>query len=82
MHARDERTATKIRQVLTRENLRRKGSGIHPPPPPPPPLLRPKVNSWCLRNKVKLACGLQSLSCNVIMQVLFSAAVIVLIPVQ
>ena len=52
------------------------------PPPPPPPLLRPKVNSWCLRNKVKLACGLQSLSCNVIMQVLFSAAVIVLIPVQ
>ena len=77
MHARDERTATKIRQVLTRENLRRKGSGIHPPP-----LLRPKVNSWCLRNKVKLACGLQSLSCNVIMQVLFSAAVIVLIPVQ
>ena len=50
---------------------------------PPPPLLGPKVNSWCLRNKVKLACGLQSLSCNVIMQVLFSAAVIiVLIPVQ
>ena len=79
MHARDERTATKIRQVLTRENLRRKGSGIHPPPP----LLGPKVNSWCLRNKVKLACGLQSLSCNVIMQVLFSAAaIIVLIPVQ
>ena len=78
MHARDERTATKIRQVLTRENLRRKGSGIHPPLS----FLRPKVNSWCLRNKVKLTCGLQSLSCNVIMQVLFSAAVIVLIPAQ
>ena len=40
------------------------------------------INSWCLRKKVKLACGLQSFSPNVIMQVLLSAAVIVLVPVQ
>ena len=37
------------------------------------------VSSWRLRNKVKLACDFKSLSRNVIMQVLFSAAVIVLV---
>ena len=36
------------------------------------------VNSWCLRNKLKLACDLKSLSRKVIMQVLFPAAAIVL----
>ena len=35
------------------------------------------VNSWCLRNKVKLPCDLKSLNRNVIMLVLFSAAVLV-----
>ena len=40
------------------------------------------VNSYCLRGKLKLACDLKSLSRNVIMQVLFPAAVIVLVPVQ
>ena len=40
------------------------------------------LDSWCLRNKLKLACDLQSLSHNVIMQVLFPAAVIVLVLVQ
>ena len=40
------------------------------------------VNSWCLRSKLKLACDLKSLSRNVIVQVLFPAAVIVLVPVQ
>ena len=40
------------------------------------------VNSWCLRSKLKLACDLKSLSRNVIMQVLFAAAVIFLVPVQ
>ena len=40
------------------------------------------VNSWCLRNKLKLTCDLKSLSGNVILQVLFPAAVIVLVPVQ
>ena len=34
------------------------------------------------RNKLKLACDLKSLSGNVIMQVLFLAAVIALLPVQ
>ena len=38
------------------------------------------VNSWYLSNKVKLARDLQSLSCNVIIHVVFSAAVIVLVP--
>ena len=32
------------------------------------------VNSWCLTNNVKLACGLKSRSRNVIMKVQFSAA--------
>ena len=36
------------------------------------------VKSFCLRNKVKLAYDLKLLSCNVIIQVPFSAAVIVL----
>ena len=40
------------------------------------------VNSWCLRNKGKLAYDFKSLSRNVIMQVPFSAAVIVLVPVH
>ena len=35
----------------------------------------------CLSNNFKLACDLKSLSRNVIMQVLFSAAAIVLVPV-
>ena len=39
-------------------------------------------NSWCLRNKLKLACDLKSLTLNMIMQVLFPSAVIVLLPVQ
>lgn len=39
------------------------------------------VYSSCLRNKAKLACDLQSL-CNVILHVLFSAAVIHLVPVH
>ena len=38
------------------------------------------VNSWYLSNKVKLARDLQSLSRNVIIHVVFSAAVIVLVP--
>ena len=40
------------------------------------------VYSWCLRNKVKLACDLQSLSRNVILHVLFSTAVIDLVPIH
>ena len=36
----------------------------------------------CTQPKVKLACDLQSLSRNVIMHVLFSSAVIVLVPVH
>ena len=40
------------------------------------------VNSYCLRSKVKLACDLKSQRRNVIMQVLFPAAVIVLVPVH
>ena len=40
------------------------------------------VNSYCLRSKVKLVCDLKSLRRNVIMQVLFPAAVIVLVPVH
>ena len=40
------------------------------------------VNSWYLSNKVKLARDLQSVSCNVIIHVVFSAAVIVLVPVH
>ena len=40
------------------------------------------VNSQCLRSKVKLVCVLKSLGRNVIMQVLFPAAVIVLVPVH
>ena len=39
------------------------------------------VYSSCLRNTAKLACDLQSL-CNVILHVLFSAAVIDLVPVH
>ena len=38
------------------------------------------VNSWYLSNKVKLARDLQSLSRNVIIHDVFSAAVIVLVP--
>ena len=40
------------------------------------------VTSQCLRSKVKLVCVLKSLGRNVIMQVLFPAAVIVLVPVH
>ena len=40
------------------------------------------VSSWCLRYKLKLACDLKSLSRNEITQVLFSTAVVVLVPVQ
>ena len=40
------------------------------------------VSSWCLRYKLKLACDLKSLSRNEIIRVLFSIAVVVLIPVQ
>ena len=41
----------------------------------------PLVNSWCL-NRGKLACNLKASSRNVIMQVLLSAAVIVLVLVH
>ena len=41
----------------------------------------PLVNSWCL-NRGKLACDLKASSRNVIMQVLLSAAVIVLVLVH
>ena len=40
------------------------------------------VNSRCPGSKLKLACDLKSLSRNVIMQFLFPAAVVVLVPVQ
>ena len=40
------------------------------------------VSSWCLRYKLKLACDLKSLSRNEIIRVLFSIAVVVLVPVQ
>ena len=40
------------------------------------------VSSWCLRYKLKLACDLKSLSGNEIIRLLFSTAVVVLVPVQ
>ena len=40
------------------------------------------VNSWCLRTQLKLAWYLHSLNRDVNIHVLFSAAVIVLVPVH
>ena len=40
------------------------------------------VNLWCLRIQLKLTCYLHSLSREVNIHVLFSAAVIVLVPVH